>query len=207
MATSLEDMFSKQINNPNDLIGQQYSFLKDMNYLPKMSMEWLPGAEEGMYNNWENTLKINPGAVYPERTLAHEFQHALDHSYAKLYSEIKQKPNRTKEEQQFLDNLPKFEEPTKIPTTGLNSYRARQGEMKAFGVANSRYPQGAYEGSSHLDPTMATEQAILFDMAQKAKRSSKAVVQQPQTDYVDKSLNAVSDWAQGHIDTIKNLFK
>jgi hypothetical protein len=65
-------------------------------------------------------------------------------------------------------------------------YRGNSAEMRAFGTANSVHPQGAmrpayYEdeetgqlrGVPHLDPTMATEQAILTDLAERARASKE----------------------------------
>jgi hypothetical protein len=172
MPASLEEMFSKQINNPDDLIGQQYQFLKDLSYLPKMTSEWLPGGEEGVYNNWENTLKVSPSAVNMERSFAHELQHAVDHAYDRLKANIKRNPSPSTEEKQFLEAYKKIEEPTKISKEGLNSYRAARNESQAYGVANSRYPGGEYAGTPHLDTTMATEQAILFDLAKRANKNA-----------------------------------
>ena len=55
------------------------------------------------------------------------------------------------------------------------------------------------------------------DMVNQAKRSiasgkAKTITSRPApsqqgTDYIDAAINPVNDWAQGHIDTIKNLFK
>lgn len=65
-------------------------------------------------------------------------------------------------------------------------YRGNSGELRAFGTANSVHPQGAMRpayykdketgqlrGVQHLDPTMATEQAILTDLAERARQSQE----------------------------------
>lgn len=67
-----------------------------------------------------------------------------------------------------------------------NLYRGNSGELRAFGTANSVHPQGAMRpayykdketgqlrGVQHLDPTMATEQGILTDLAERARASKE----------------------------------
>jgi hypothetical protein len=65
-------------------------------------------------------------------------------------------------------------------------YRGNSSELRAFGTANSVHPQGAMRpayykdketgqtrGVQHLDPTMATEQGILTDLAERARASKE----------------------------------
>jgi hypothetical protein len=65
-------------------------------------------------------------------------------------------------------------------------YRGNSAEMRAFGTANSVHPKGALRpayykdeetgqlrGVQHLDPTMATEQGILTDLAERARASKE----------------------------------
>lgn len=65
-------------------------------------------------------------------------------------------------------------------------YRGNSSELRAFGTANSIHPQGALRpayykdedtgqirGVQHLDPTMATEQGILTDLAERARASKE----------------------------------
>jgi hypothetical protein len=51
-------------------------------------------------------------------------------------------------------------------------YRGNSNELRAYGVGNSVSPKGTdWPGSSHLDATMATEAAILNDLAERARKS------------------------------------
>lgn len=187
MPASLEELFNKQLNNPNDLIGQQYDFLREMNRTPTMKWEWMQG-KEGEFSPWENSLRISPDSFNPERTLAHELQHAVRQTIGGQAYDIKKKFTRTPDEERLLDAATKLQDTdTNIPLTGLNSYRSSPSERQSYGVANSRYPGGEYKGSSHLDPTMATEQAILFDLAKRANKSAPR--QQKPTESVDHDKN------------------
>ena len=208
MADTLEQMFANRMNRPGDVIGQQMSYLKDMNRLPTMSISPLPIGMNGQYNNWGNTLQVSPLAASMPNTFAHELQHAMDAAYAGHAASIKKKTNRTAEEQQFLDAYKKLEEPTKMPLGDMDSYRGSTNERQAFGVANMNYPfPGAYQGSPHIDATEATEQAIKYDLARRALNSAAVEKEPPKVDYIDAVINPVSDWAQSHINTIRNLFK
>jgi hypothetical protein len=192
MPASLEEMFQKQLSNPNDLLGQQYSYLRDMNRVPGMKWEYMMG-KEGEYSPWENNLRVSPDAINPERTLAHEMQHAVRSSIGGQVYDIKKKFNPTKEELQLFDAETKLADtPTNIPMTGLNSYRSSPSERQSYGVANSRYQGGGeYRGTPHLDPTMATEQAILFDLAKRARKDSAKP--EPKRDYIDETINNATD--------------
>jgi hypothetical protein len=188
MPASLEELFSKQLNNPNDLIGQQYDFLREMNRTPAMRWEYMSG-KEGEYSPWENNLRISPDAINPERTLAHELQHAVRQTIGGQAYDIKKKFNPTLAEQQLLDAANKLQDTeTNIPMNGLNSYRSSPSERQSYGVANSRYQTGGeYRGTPHLDSTMATEQAILFDLAKRANKSAPRA--QKPVDSIDHDKN------------------
>ena len=198
MAASLEEMFQKQLNNPNDLLGQQYSYLRDLNRVPGMKWEYMMG-KEGEYSPWENSLRVSPDAINPERTLAHEMQHAVRSAIGGQAYELKKKFNPTPEEKRLIEAADKLQDTdTNIPMTGLNSYRSSPSERQSYGVANSRYQSGGeYRGTPHLDPTMATEQAILFDLAKRARKG--AAKPEPKRDYVDETINNATD-------LIRNMF-
>ena len=175
MPASLEEMFSKQLNNPNDLLGQQYSYLRDMNHIPKMDWKYFGGSKEGEYDRWANELKVNPDALWIEKTFAHELQHAVDAAHGRQQSQIDSLREKTPDQRRFTEAVTKLDKPTNLPLGDLNEYRGRRGERQAYGVANSRYkasPYLEYSGSSHLDPTMATEQAILMDLAKRSLKST-----------------------------------
>lgn len=177
----LEQLFKKQLNNPNDIMGQQYSYLRDMNRIPTMG--WgldMPLGHEGNYNAWENRIKVNPLATNPERTLSHELQHAVDSILdGQRYTTQEKGSSMTPDERRFLEGHSKINEETKIPMKGLSNYRSSRGERQSYGVANSRYPgPDINDATPHLDATMATEQAILLDLANRALKSDKDVLKQ-----------------------------
>jgi hypothetical protein len=195
----LEQMFQKQLNDPNQLIAQQYSYLRDMNMIPKMTLDYyLPENVEGRYNSWENDLRVSPYATSPINAFSHELQHAVDSAHDRLASHLKGKGTGSGLEQQFIDALKKIYKPTNIPLGDLNSYRSARNERQAYGVANSTYP-GPYKGTPHLDATEATEQAILFDLAKRAIKTHP-IKKEPKEDFLDTKLQQVNDF-------LLNLFK
>lgn len=199
MPASLEEMFAKQLANPNETLGQQMSYLKDLNYVPKMSLEYLPPGIEGRYNDWEGTLKVNENAGSIINAFAHELQHAVDHARDRQYTQVLHKSDQTAEDRRFLEATKKFNEPTKIPFGDLNSYRSARNERQAYGVANMNYRGGEYRGSSHLDPTEAQEQAIFMDLARQSLKSAPKPKIEPKVDYVDTVLDKPGqfmDWAK-----------
>ena len=69
-------------------------------------------------------------------------------------------------------------------------YRGNPSELRAYGVGNSVVPKGTeWRGSSHLDSTMATEAAILNDLADRARESEIKYKDQP------GKLDQLKDWA------------
>lgn len=196
MAGVLEELFAKDLNNPNTPMGQQYSYLRDMNRTPSMQMDFLPIGTNGNYRAWDNQINLSPLADNPKNTLSHELQHAVSNIMdGQRYSIKRDKWKPTTEEQQFVEAFSKLNEPTKIPLGDLSRYRQSPSEAKAFGVGNSNYPySGAFEGTPHLDATMATEQAILLDLAKRALKSNNAPAKEaPKTDPIDEMINAGSD--------------
>lgn len=200
MPASLEEMFQKQLNNPNETIGQQYSYLKDMDMVPTMSLEYLPSGVEGQYNNWGNTLKINPDAGSLKNAFSHELQHAVDHAHARQYTQISNKSDKTPDDYRFLDAVKKFDEPSNIPKGDLNSYRSAPNERQAYGVANMNYAGGEYRGTPHMDATEATQQAILHDLALRSLKGTPIVkAKKNEPDVIDKVFSHP-------VDLIRDMF-
>ena len=198
MAGSLEEMFAKQLNNPNDIMGQQYQYLRDMNRTPTMELGLgMDLGHEGNYNNWQNHIKVNPFATNPERTLSHELQHAVRGIIGGQHYETRKKGSSMNEhERRFVEAAEKLQDTdTNIPMNGLDRYRSSATERQSYGVANSRYPgKDIYEGTPHLDATIATEQAILLDLANRALKSNNAPAKAaPKTDAIDEFINSKSD--------------
>jgi hypothetical protein len=194
---SLEELFAKQLNNPNDTMGQQYQYLRDMNRTPTMELGLDMNLDhEGNYQNWENKIKINPFAIHPERTLSHELQHAVSNMMGgQRYTTEKKGSSMNEDERRFVEGSKKLDKETNIPLGDLSRYRRSFNERQAFGVANSRYPdKDPYMGTPHLDATMATEQAILLDLAKRALKSDNAPAKEaPKTDPIDNTINSGSD--------------
>jgi hypothetical protein len=197
MASVLEELFKENLNNPNEAMGQQYSYLRDMNRTPTMDLSLnLPENHNGNYQGWENHIKVNPFSENPRNTLSHELQHAVYNIMdGQRYTTERKGSSMTPDERRFLEGHNKLNQETKIPMEGLSRYRRSPNERQAFGVANSNYPyKENYEGSPHLDATLATEQAILLDLAQRALKSDRAPTQvAPKVDPIDSAINAGSE--------------
>jgi hypothetical protein len=199
MADTLEQMFQKQLNNPNELMGQQIAYLQDLGLVPKMTItNELPIGDNGTFSYANNQIKINKHAPDYQNTLAHELQHAVQSAMENQAYGIKydyKKEGGTPIEQQFADAHDKLANTkTNLPMTGLDRYRSSPVERQAFGTANSQYGgKNLYEGTPHLDQTMATEQAILFDLAQRARKNKPPVKPVVKRDYVDETINNATD--------------
>jgi hypothetical protein len=194
--SDLKELFRKEFNNPDTPMGQQFSYLQDMNRVPSIDMDYLPLGVNGNYRAWDHAIKLSPLADNPKNTLSHELQHAVSNIMdGQRYSIKRDKWKPTPEEQRFVEAFAKLNEPTKLPLGELSRYRQSPSEAKAFGVGNSNYPySGAFEGTPHLDSTMATEQAILLDLAKRALKSNNAPAKEaPKTDPIDDMINAGSD--------------
>ena len=200
MPASLEEMFQKQLNNPNETIGQQYSYLKDMGMVPQMSLEYLSPGTEGQYSNWENTLKINPQAGSPINAFSHELQHAVDAAHARQYTQVSNRSDKNPDDYRFMEAIKKFDAPSNIPKGDLNSYRAARNERQAYGVANMNYKGGEYNGTPHMDSTEATEQAILHDLAKRSLKGKPAVKStRNEPDVIDKVFS-------DPVDLVRSMF-
>lgn len=114
-------------------------------------------------------------------TLTHEATHAAERQMIKQYYELKDKPNKTDLEKQFLGNFQKIigsSEPqinkwlkTVVPSfaTDKADYRAKSNEALAFGVENSSFNNNISNAPAHIDPTIATQFQLLLDQAQRVQ--------------------------------------
>lgn len=124
------------------------------------------------------------GNVLPSEaasTLTHEATHATERQMIKQYYELKNKPNKTDLEQQFLGNFQKIigsSEPqiknwlqTVAPQFAKDKadYRAKSNEALAFGVENSVFKEPLSNAPAHVDPTIATQFQLLLDQAQRVQ--------------------------------------
>lgn len=167
--------------------------------VPKMKWDYLPPGVEGQYNNWMNDLKISYDAGSPINAFSHELQHAVDAAHDRLNTQVRNKSDKTPDDYRFIEALKKFYEPSNIPKGDLNSYRSARNERQAYGVANSNYKGGGYVGTPHMDTTEATQQAILLDLARRARKGTAPVKDEPKVDYVDKAI-------QAPVDLIRSMF-
>ena len=123
----------------------------------------------------------------PYSSLVHELTHAADRSMMLGRSALLKRSNKgediSPEDQRFLDGYTKlYKEPTKLPlnisdddlTDRQKKYRTDDRELRAFGVGNmaqdpteaGRYNQQDMGETlnPHVDPTMATEAAIMREL-------------------------------------------
>lgn len=131
-------------------------------------------------------LKLNEGYknIAPSEassTLTHEATHSAERQLVKQYYELKDKPNKTELEQQFLGNFQKIigssepqinkwlqvVAPEFAKTKG--NYRAKSSEALAFGVENSAFKNEVSNAPLHIDPTIATQFQLLLDQAQRVQ--------------------------------------
>lgn len=127
----------------------------------------------GQYRPMRNEIELNSrlSPVKLENTLTHEMSHAVDATMDSAKVWEKDKP----EFKVFLEQAKKLEPKTSVLAPKQDSYRHSNSELRAFGVGNSAAPKGNFDTPSplHLDPTMATEAAILRDIFLRALKSKK----------------------------------
>lgn len=137
--------------------------------------------DRGLLKLNENSRYVNPSAVAP--TMLHESTHAAERQMIKQYYELKDKPNKTDLEKQFLGNFQKIIGSQDAEITNWikkivpefankeSGYRTRSNEALAFGVQNAAFKDTAssYQAPPHIDPTIATQFQLLLDQAQRVQ--------------------------------------
>ena len=161
-------------------------YLMQRRSLPPVKMEALGPATAGEFARGKDLpstgqISLNYGAE--AGTLAHELTHATDQAITRQFYEGVQ--DRRLNVPQFEDAYRKLrfrggpqELAKRLAPAFLEQnkdYRATNSELPAFGVGDTLAP-GWYslKAPAHLNPTMATETAILLELAQRAqsKRNS-----------------------------------
>ena len=195
MTDTLTQMFQKKPFN-NDLKEQQ-DYLNLRSLYPKTYMsDDLDSRVGGAYRPGAHEIRINPnfhlGPEYLKQNYQHELQHAVDAVIEDQYVKTKKKgrwSTPTKIEQQFMEGFDKLNSP--YPTKVKDGYRDAVDEQRAYGVgdSNTQLPS-IYPTDQHINATMATEAAIMRDLATRSANGTN-----PPT------------WYDKHVDIIKNLFK
>lgn len=124
---------------------------------------------------------VNASPIEGAATLTHESTHAAERQLIKQYYELKDKPNKTELEQQFLGNFQKIIGSSNpeiknwlqqvVPEFAKNKadYRAKSNEALAFGVENSSFNDPISSAPAHIDPTIATQFMLLLDQAKRVQ--------------------------------------
>jgi hypothetical protein len=153
--------------------------------------------EAGLFSqsiNPRGLVKLNAdpestGAEYMTPTLIHELTHATEQQLIRQYYELKNKPNKTDLEKQFMDNFQKIIGSSEPKIRGQieqlapnfskekSNYRASSQEGLAFALQNAMYPENVFinKAPSHVDPSIATQLMLLLEQAQRVQN------QQPQS--------------------------
>lgn len=162
MSNSLADLFSRVGLQDEDSMGllkllQQRGVAPSVSWNPNLPMQYM-----GSYVPSKNVMEFDP-AVPPSRsTLRHETQHALDEQIRRS------KPWMGSD--QLSTAYTKMQQPTKLRTFYKEDDRASPEEYRAYGVANTLYPEETKRRErAHVDTTAATEAAILRELFSRKK--------------------------------------
>lgn len=177
----------------SDLAEALRAYLASRNgKLPEVEDRYMPDRL-GEYSpfNYKITLSNRLRGQQREAALLHELVHATDQTHTSQYTNLPVFPND--DERRFSDAYEKLNYDVKQRQTpyvslprlksieailgrdrlseGLD-YRYNSAEVPAHGVANSLFPSQAVNPAPlHVDPTAATEFAVLQELAQRAHNS------------------------------------
>ena len=175
----------------NDLGNDLYSYLYYRNALPRVNFShYLGDSVSGKYTSDDNTIDLLHR--YNNSTVNHEFAHAADSAlerqyyqrptswgrpdvptyFTDAYDKLKVNPNgRLTARQEMAQRMaPNWFEKNK-------NYRATTKELVGWGAGRQQDSgEPEYKVPNHLDSTMATELAILMDLA---RRKDVPFPQQP----------------------------
>ena len=170
-------------------IGQQIvQYLLARKSLPQFKETYTGDRGSFDYNTWagnelppQGRVSLRGGAEADASTMLHELTHAADRQLAEQYFEIPRGQRNSQFAQGFeklsLNSTEKGRSARNMVAQALagnwakerQEYRASSPELAAFGVGNSAAPPGVNRGPLHVDPTMATEMAILLELASRKK--------------------------------------
>jgi len=126
---------------------------------------------------------INFASDATPNTAVHELTHAADYSIQDQYRDLKNKKGGLNSlERQFIDgyeklvgrNFSKRRETVERIAPDFSyfnrDYRSKGSELAAFGVGSTIWPNDDYPAPLHVDPTYATEFAVLLDLARRLQK-------------------------------------
>lgn len=170
-------------------IGQQIvQYLLARKALPEFKEGYIGDRGRFEYNTWvgnelppQGRVTLRDGAGAEQSTMLHELTHAADRQLAAQYFEEPYGKRNSQFAQAFekltLNSPERHRSSRNMVAQALagnwakdnQEYRASSQELAAFGVGNSAAPPGTRRGPLHVDPTMATELAILLELASRKK--------------------------------------
>jgi hypothetical protein len=157
------------------------SYLKARGY-PSMQPADI-GAAAGGYSDEKNRVYINPNAAAPGQSLAHEMSHASDNAQLQHRQWLQKQqaagytlnPNQQRFVAGHLGANAGVSRTVKALSPSFAranaDYGATPEEARAFGVGafyNPRNTDYARQMPNHMNATMATEQAVMEDLANRA---------------------------------------
>ena len=170
---------------------QLAEYLVSRRAMPEMSTRYL-GSTSGDFEDrgagsgklrLNSELTNNPSAAV--KTLSHEMTHASMAQMGRQWYDLYKKPNKTPEEQRFVDNYEKVLSGTK--NSGLltqmqafdpewyqknTGYRSSYAEAPAFAIGDLKKNYSAHNAPLHMDPSIATQYMQLLDQAQKLQSAT-----------------------------------
>lgn len=180
------------------VVQEIIKYLSDRQRMPAVKNGWLPDGESGRFEyntvmgnelppQGQVTLNYRLPSREKEKTLSHELAHAADRQLGEQYFAI---PPGQRSADQFADAYQKLSLNGKNGRSSRNlvagalagqdwakgkiDYRSSSNELAAYGVGNMYDPEVAdNKAPPHVDATMATEMAILLELAQRKKSAKK----------------------------------
>jgi hypothetical protein len=171
--------------------NQQYRDMSD--YLSRQQMMPPIGYGDTTRSDWRGVYQRAPGlpksgvinlaSDATPSVAAHELTHAADYAIKDQYKALKDKRGElTPLEKQFMDgyeklvgrNFSKRREVVERMAPDFSyfnkSYRSSGPELAAYGIGSTVWPNDDNPAPLHVDPTYATEFAILLDLARRLQK-------------------------------------
>jgi hypothetical protein len=171
--------------------NEQYRDMSD--YLSKQQMMPPIGYGDTTRSDWRGVYQRAPGlpksgvinlaSDATPSVAAHELTHAADYAIKDQYKALKDKRGElTPLEKQFMDgyeklvgrNFSKRREVVESMAPDFSyfnkSYRSSGPELAAYGIGSTVWPNDDNPAPLHVDPTYATEFAILLDLARRLQK-------------------------------------
>ena len=170
-------------------------YLRSRKAVPQLRVSYLPDGVLGRFEANsafgkelppEGVLHIGEGTgAGPSeirKTLAHELAHAAERQLTNQYFDIPRGERSSNQFGQAMQKLVIGDDP-KLPARQAQAaklagpgwveknrgYRASGAELSAFGAGSTEAPNRGNPAPQHVDPTMATELAILLELASRQR--------------------------------------